>query len=49
MVYIGLEEGNTSHFNPDDEGSMFLQNVGIQQKYYMVEQLRRPPYFFTLP
>jgi hypothetical protein len=30
------------HFNPEDGGSMVLENIGIQPPYYMVEQLKKP-------
>jgi hypothetical protein len=30
-----------TYFNPEDEGRMFLQNIGIDQQNYTVSQPRR--------
>jgi len=30
------------HFNPDDDGSTFLKNFGIQPPHYTVRQPRKP-------
>jgi hypothetical protein len=32
----------TIHFNPEDEGNIVLQNIGIQLPYYMVQQPIKP-------
>jgi hypothetical protein len=55
IVYTSLEgvscHGDlaTLHFSPEDGGSMFLRNIGIQPKDYTAQQTRSPPSTRMLP
>jgi hypothetical protein len=40
--YIYVHFPITSHLNPEDGGSMVLQNVDIQPPHYMMQQHRKP-------
>jgi hypothetical protein len=41
-AYIYVQFPYTTHFNPEDWGSMVLWNTGIQPPHYMVQQPRKP-------
>jgi hypothetical protein len=42
LAYVNVSKENTS-IGPEDGGSMFIRNTGMQVTYDMVQQPRSPP------
>jgi hypothetical protein len=49
MMMMTTTTTTTTDFNPEDGGSMFLQNVGIYLKVHMVFEGTRPTKSSPLP